>query len=591
MAKSNSEEMTSLCDGGKWQREAVERVFDGFVSSKTGDAIVLYGVWGVGKTYFWNNAIVPKLLEKPWKKRYSYVSLFGINSLSELKVALAVATEEFDRDARNQRRLSRPIIRWFWIGWRWLSDLASIIPKFGSGLSKIVDRIGFYMVRDRVICFDDIERHGKQLDLRDFLGLVSYLSELRGCRVVVILNSKQLGSDDQKIWDEVREKVFQGELSFSPSPGETIALGLEADKSEIWHKPLTSALSELGISNIRLVRRAAKFMRLVTESVRGLGLRSETVDSISRVVAILVFSIYGRGAGGPPLERVRDHTRLGLIFSGQDQDTRTPEEKEWDRLISDYRLYLHTGLDQILLDMVQAGYPDAAALRAAVNELESNSELYARKQAWHGAWRLYHDTVAENGDAIVEQFAKTWPEVSTQEHAMNLQSAARLLRKLGRPELATQFIQQWVKERSGDRVRELDNRELHLFQRIDDAEILAAVEKALTRVSKRLPAHEALDLLRESNGYPDEAISSLAAASVDELVAVIDTTVAEGLASAIRKVLELRGNAGNPNWISASEKMQQACELIAARSPLAADRIKNWFGIEPVGGDASVSKE
>lgn len=566
----------------RWRRDAVEQVLEAFLSSKTGEAIVLQGPWGAGKTYFWNQTVSAKLLEKPWKKRYSYVSLFGINSLPELKVALAVATEEFDRDARNRRLRSWRIIRWLWLLWRWLADFAAVIPRAGSGLSKLVDRIAFYMVRDRVICFDDIERRGKQLDLKDFLGLVSYLSELRSCRVIVILNSKQLPIDDQKTWDEVREKVFQGELSFRPLAEETVQLGLEGDRAAVWHAPLQAALIELRISNIRLVRRSAKFMQLVFAALGDRTLRAETIESMARVVAMLVFSIHGRGAGGPPLDRVHHRTRLGLAFSGTNADTRSEEEKNWDRIIGDYRIYLHTGLDEVLIDAVQAGYPDGDALRAAVDEIEGNNELYARKQAWHDAWRLYHDTVAENGDAIVAAFEGTWPAVSAHEHATNLQSSARLLRMLGRQDLATKFINQWVQERIDSRLRQLDDRELHLFRKIDDPEILQAVEAARSQASKLMPTREAFELLREGRGYPDEAIASLGAASVEEIVDLIDTTQAENLAPGIRHILELRTNHVDPNWVAASHKMQQACEQIASRSPLAADRMKNWFGIEPI---------
>lgn len=559
----------------------IETILEDFVSSKEPGAIVLRGPWGVGKTYLWQQRIVSKLLAKPWDKRYSYVSLFGINSLTELKTALAVATDEFDLDARKRRRLTAAPTRWFWRAWQWVSDALGLIPRSGTGLSKLFDRIGFYLVRDRIVCFDDIERHGKHLEIKDFLGLVSYLSEQRGCRIVVILNDGQLDAEDQKVWDAHREKVFQGELTYAPSPAQTIELGLAEDTTAPWHESLRSSLLELGISNIRLVRRAAKFMHLALASVDGRQLRPETIESMARTVAMLVFSVHGRGVGGPPLSRVQRTSRLDMaVFAGKGEDTRTEEEKEWDRLISDYRIYLHTDLDQALVAMVLSGFPDSQLMRAGVDAVESNAELYARKQAWHDAWRLYHDTVSDNGPEIVEAFERTWPGVSENEHATNLQSAARLLRMLGRPDLATSFIRNWVEQRSGARIHELDARELHLLRKIDDPEILAAIEQVRARPAQQLPVREAFNLMRESGGYPDDAIAALAAAPVEALIDVIDVTVAEDLTSTIRRVLELRSNHADPNWVGASQKMQQACEQISARSPLAADRMKNWFGIE-----------
>ncbi|WP_147300649.1 hypothetical protein [Lysobacter silvisoli] len=561
---------------------AVETVLGDFVSSKEPGAIVLRGPWGVGKTYLWQHRIVTKLLEKPWKKRYSYVSLFGVNSLAELKTAVAIATEEFDRDARKQKRLKGSAFRWFWRAWRWASDLLALTPRSGTALSKLFDRIGFYVVRDRIVCFDDVERHGKLLDLKDFLGLVSYLAEQRSCRVVVILNDGQLGSD-QAVWDDHREKVFQGELTYAPSLTQTIELGLQEDSSTQWYVPVREALEELQISNIRLVRRTAKFMNLAMDTVENRPLRPETVESISRTVAMLVYSIHGRGVGGPPLQRIQDRTRLNLgAASGNGEDARTEQERNWDQVVSDYGLYLYTATDQALVNMVQSGFPDKLVMSAAIQELDGDSELQSRKLAWSNAWHLYHDTVAENGAEIADAFEQTWPGVSEVEHPANLQSAVRLMRLLGRDELATQFIKNWVGHRSGKRINELDHDQLHWFRRIDDPEILQIIEKAQALVQRKLGVREAFDLFGSKDGYPPLAIAAIADSPVSELVAVLDATVSEDLTKTIRKVLQLGGNPGDANWMRASQKMTEACELIATRSPLAADRMQNWFGIGSV---------
>lgn len=561
-----------------WKRSSVERVLNALVSSKTGEAILLQGPWGVGKTYFWNNTIVPRLLEKPWKKRYSYVSMFGINSLAELKLALAVATEEFDSDARKKRRLGWPVIGWFWKGLAWLSDVVNVIPRMGGALAKLVDRIGFYMVRDRVICFDDVERRGKSLELKDFLGLVSYLAELRNCRVLVIANSEQFVGhpEDQKTWDETREKVFQGEVSFNPSAEQSVELALEMDSAHPWRNALQDAFLQLEVSNIRLIRKGAKFMHLLMEETEGRTLRSDTIDRMAYVVAILVYSIHGRGVGGPPFDRIKNHAGLGF-FSGR-EDTRSEAERKWDQVIANYNVYLHNDLDSVLVDMVFNGYPNGAAFRAAIEEVEVSNEVYAHKQAWNEAWRLYHDTVADNGEALIAAFERTWPFVSAYENQMNLQGMARLLRMLGRPDLATRFIQQWVTERSGEKIRLLDDREFHLFDRITDQEILDAVDAARRQSIAVVPLQKAFEMLMESGAYPEDAITSVAEASVEDLLVVIDHTNSEQLSRTLKKIVELPSRADHPSWGLAAEKMSEACRQIAARSPLGASRMKSWLG-------------
>lgn len=473
-------------------------------------------------------------------------------------------------------------VRWFWRSWKLASGLLDIVPRGGPGLSKLFDRFGFYLVRDRTICFDDIERHGKQLDLRDFFGLVSYLSEQRGCRVVVILNDGQFDKEDMEIWESYREKVFQGEVTYAPTPEQTVELGLKQNSNEVWHEPLQCALMELGLSNIRLVRRSAYFMGLVQDLIGDAALQQATIAGISRTIAMLVFSIHGRGAGGPPLERVLRAGRLDMaVYRGETEDDRSEQERKWDLLISSYRLYLHNELDNTLVAMVQRGYPDSQKLRSALKEVESNNEIQARKQAWHKAWRLYHDTISENGPEIVAAFERTWPSVSASEHPANLESAVRILRMLGRSDLATSFIRIWIDDRRGDRMDELQDRELHSFRRVQDSEILEAVETARGQALHVLPLQNAFDMLRASNGYPEKAIASFATADVDDIVHLIDNTVGEDLVPVLRRILELRSNHADRSWVGASEKVQRACEMIASRSVLAADRIRNWFGIDP----------
>src|SRR4030081_1415024 len=62
----------------------------------------------------------------------------------------------------------------------------------GKTLAEMAQSSTFLMVRDQIICIDDIERKGKDLRAIDILGLVSMLAEQRNCKVVIIMNDDQL---------------------------------------------------------------------------------------------------------------------------------------------------------------------------------------------------------------------------------------------------------------------------------------------------------------------------------------------------------------------------------------------------------------
>ncbi|MCK4502104.1 MAG: hypothetical protein KAU22_03655 [Desulfuromonadales bacterium] len=63
----------------------LEKQIGRFLASETSEVMSIKGAWGVGKTYAWNRYLSnAKQQHKIALKKYSYVSLFGINSLQDL---------------------------------------------------------------------------------------------------------------------------------------------------------------------------------------------------------------------------------------------------------------------------------------------------------------------------------------------------------------------------------------------------------------------------------------------------------------------------------------------------------------------------
>lgn len=560
---------------------SIETVLEGFVLSEEPGAIVLKGSWGVGKTHFWRHRIVDRIFSRLGKKKYSYVSLFGINSLVELKTVLAFATDEFDRDALNQRRRGSRYVGWFWKSLKWGGDGLQYVPKVGAQLGKAYERIGFLLIRGRIICLDDIERRGKGLDLKDILGLVSFLVEQRGCRVVAIVNSGQFDEGDQKVWDTHREKVFDGEVTYCPTTEQTIALGLQVDQDAPWHDAVFSSLHQLGVSNIRLVKRTARSMRLVWEALGPRPLSQDTIERVAKVVPLLVWSAHGAGEGAPPWKYVIGPSALDLFgIDNSGPDNETADEKRWRALVLEYSCYLNGPLDDALVRLIETGVPETEALVQGVAAYERDAELRRKTEAWHGAWRLYHDSVEDNADEIVEAFARHWPEVMAREHAANLDSAVRMMRLLGRGDLATEFIRQWVDARKGERTIELSRRELHVMRRIEDKEILAAIEDALRQAEERpLDLEDAFQSAFDRDYPSQETIRAFSKTTVPEIVALLQHSGREDFMRVVKRLADFRGHPEGPEK-RAGENMWAACTEIAKGSPLNADRMKSWLGID-----------
>lgn len=180
------------------ERTATDRVtreIVRFLESSKPEVLALRGAWGVGKTYLWN-----KLLEQTKAtiglKKYAYVSLFGLQNLNELKYSIYENTID-TKDVGIEPSLKTLQTNTDFVVKSFGTQLISVISRF-KGASATLEAISFLAVRDRIVCIDDLERRGSNLRIIDVLGLVSYLTERRGCKVVMILNDEALTDTDAR---------------------------------------------------------------------------------------------------------------------------------------------------------------------------------------------------------------------------------------------------------------------------------------------------------------------------------------------------------------------------------------------------------
>ena len=67
----------------------IKTQIDRFLETDTPEVMAIRGAWGVGKTFTWNKYLnEAKREDKIALNKYSYVSLFGLNSLDVLKLSI-----------------------------------------------------------------------------------------------------------------------------------------------------------------------------------------------------------------------------------------------------------------------------------------------------------------------------------------------------------------------------------------------------------------------------------------------------------------------------------------------------------------------
>ncbi|MGO4621310.1 hypothetical protein AB4Z34_29290 [Ensifer sp. 2YAB10] len=279
------------------------------MATKDPEVLCIRGKWGVGKTYAWKKYLVDAADKKKLGlDNYSYVSLFGLNSLEDLRYSIFENTVTADKlktgpdldtlgtlldKGKNASRKARTMM-----------ELLSSVLKM-PGVANTILKSAFLLVRNQIICIDDLERAGKGLEARDVLGLVSFLKEERKCKVVLLLNDKELS--DKVEFDKQLEKVADVTLAFDLSPEEAVRIALSQDDPVA--ELLRPQIVRLGITNIRVIK---KIERLANRLVGLLhGFDKVTIEQALATVALAGWSVHQPNVA-PTLDFIR---KFNLISS------------------------------------------------------------------------------------------------------------------------------------------------------------------------------------------------------------------------------------------------------------------------------------
>lgn len=240
--------------------ENVEKRILKLIDTGSPCAIALTGEWGVGKTHLWKN-----FRDNNRKifsgKKYAYVSLFGLDSLESLKLAIATEVQtETENDSPLNIDVSRHFKKLFgFVGGGNIG--ASGDMRFGINIgNKLVTNIIMAHLKNTLVCLDDIERKSDGLPMSEIMGLVNYLKNERKCQVLMIMHDEE--SDDKDYFDKHKEKVFDDILMLNNS--------LSIIRNIIVNNELLptyeSFYKTLKVKNLRFYQRAQDMFKAITDN-------------------------------------------------------------------------------------------------------------------------------------------------------------------------------------------------------------------------------------------------------------------------------------------------------------------------------------
>jgi len=412
--------------------ELVRTEIQKFLASPEPDVLCISGQWGVGKTYLWKDTLekgpVPALSD------YSYVSLFGIDSLEALKMAIYA----------NQGRLGKaPVDKWrskIGMGGKKAQPLLELTPYVGN-LVKALGTLYFSQVKNQIVCIDDLERRSKNLDVKDVLGLISFLKEERKCKVVLLLNDGQLDAEGAKLFRGHFEKSIDIHTRFEAMAEESASVVF--DKPDAVGKQLRAHCIKLGIKNIRIIKKINRNARDLLAVLHGYD--QAILDSAVKAVPLLTWS-HLKGDGAPPEAHLRKRT--GLTMLNFDKDKKLEEDEiQWNNLLDEYDWGSLDALDEALIPALEVGYFDSVSIKKGADEVLAVLTKQRQDGAFEDSWKGYHDSFDANQDQLLDNmfdmFKKTYETISLG----NLDGTIRLFRDLGRNAQAEELLAFYIANR------------------------------------------------------------------------------------------------------------------------------------------------
>lgn len=565
------------CENPLMSYAIVRAEIERFLRSPSPEVLCISGRWGVGKTYSWQTLLrEEETAGRLGVDRHAYVSLFGLNSLGELRSAIVENTVVAGRSSLPDASSLHGMLR---EGERFARRSRPAL-EVAAGFFRMKDagdalyRAAFLTVRGQLVCFDDLERAGKSLEMRDVLGLALLLREQKVCKVVLLLNKQQAEAKQAEELDRQLEKVVDTFLIFEPTSAEAAAIAIGGDD------PVAVALRDrlvaLDVTNMRVMKKVERWARLVETELRGVD--AATLAQATATVVLGGWCFLQRDLA-PSLDFVRRFNPMSGLFGRKEEPA---DEKGWRELLGRYGYGSTDELDEPILDGVALGYFRGNVLREAARSVEERRRREGRDDSFSRAWRLYHDSLTTDDDVILDAMQAGALENLAEITPTNMNGTLSFLRRYGRDAQASDILARWIEANRG-KEGFFDRWNRFFANDPVDAELLAAMEAGRAEIVDARDPADMLKQMAKSGGYnPAEDAARLSRLSADEIVRLFDDHAADDVKGMMEWADRLAAQPGAEN-LRAS--LDEALGRIASRSRMREDRLRSWGVLPEFPGD------
>jgi len=542
------------------------------LDSQEPQILSISGLWGVGKTYAWRTAINKhrKSGSLPMN-RYAYASAFGIRSLEELKAAVFQSTVRLDRGeieptvrsftdhVKSIDGLGALAERGGRSGLKLFENLVSMIPYAGKSSGLLLPSASL-LIKNQIVCLDDIERSGDGLNIVDILGFASMLKEERKCKVILLLNDQSLGNQETA-YRTYLEKVVDQAVTYLPTAYESAAIAL--DTSDPLENALFQRVSKLGIVNIRVINRLKKFIKMLYPTIEDFN--EKLLEQSISTIALAGWSIFEPNIA-PDIERLLQYNRFTGMFS--DKET-SAEDAELNSMLSAYGFGHFDDFDLSLLDGLNNGSFDEERIASLGKILNEQFEKYDAQAEIHKSWEIYGGSFDDNSDELISCFRSTVAKFGEYMSPGEIDNIVTTIEELGKSELSDELVETYM-EKQGHRDRGFFELSSHraISRPIDNRIVEAFKSKLESMPLERDPAEILLEIGR-SNGWNPTDVEYLASLSEDQLYEMFKNAKGDDLRDMLRPAIRF-GQSHVPDSSEAiiGEKTQAVLRRISNENKL-----------------------
>lgn len=529
----------------------IHKTLKRFLEKDEHKVLAIKGEWGIGKTFFWNK-FFENNKEIITQVAYSYVSLFGIKDISELKrQVFAKHVSINEKSLKGQIQKLKPIS----------SILKTLKLPYINNSQSIFEYFEDKFVKNFIICFDDIERKENSISLSAILGFISSLKEEKGCKIILIFNDSELKEDSERDLNEYREKIIDIEIKYQPTIAENFRLVFDENESD----EILEVFEKLNLNNIRIIQRVNWAINYFSDIF--VDKYPYLKNPFNRKIAVLT-CLYHAFSNQIKFEEVLTSNYYSSLFSKDE------ERKQRLSILRDVN-YLPESFDEIIGEYLTDGYINterATSIFHKANESYKQGDIDAKH---HAILENYSINFKESQDDFIKklfsfikdnlQDLKMKPVIDSLDFIKSLDPDFSIDEVLG------QCIDLYI-----DSGGKFEDHEKQLLRIPNYAEKI--IKEKFSVKKEEYCISELMDALAGSNSWNPADILKLEPFTEDDFYEWMVNYDGEDLLSLIGEFIRRFSSLDNKYEKLVSERLKKALNKISERSQIDRFRVENIIG-------------